>query len=107
MGTRLTIEDASGSIIFYGTKLYGYADISDLKSYMYLFGLEKLEDDWDAYNPENWKTIRLTADQFMKFIGYYSQDYFDKYGVSLNEVNNTSKLEESLFNDEDKYISWG
>ena len=98
MGTRLTIEDNDGNILFYGTKLYGYTDISYCKSTEYLWRVcyEELSknfddiEDFSEYFEHTWSTERMckmTTKQLMGFIKAYDEDLAEHgwvYKVSDN-----------------------
>ena len=98
MGTRLTIEDKDGNELFYGTKFYGYTDISYCKSAEYLWEVcyEELSKDFDdfaefveffEYVYSTDRMCKMTIPQLMGFIKAYDEDLADHgwdYKVSDN-----------------------
>lgn len=78
MGYRLEISEAKE--VFYGTKLYGYADVEKLKSIRYLISKEKLTEDKAEYGfiYGSDMPIVLSKQEFVEWAKLYSEDY-DKY----------------------------
>ena len=108
MGYRLSIENESKTIEFYGTKHYGYSfvfksDGMKYPSYRYLIKLKKITggECWDyGCSPE----IILTAEQFEHFIKLYSKELEEIDGYLLISEKEIAEL---LKSNERKIISWG
>lgn len=100
---------------FYGTKYFGYVDDDiaiNSESYRYLKSINKCPYDdeffhfWEEGQTEH---IKLTRDEFVKFISLYSNDYgkftdCNKEGFNLmNDV----RIKDLLNSNESVYIDWG
>lgn len=79
MGYRLEIRKITGDgdneikNIFYGTKLYGYEDYTDLLSAIYLYSIGKIEKD-DYFNYGTNHLICLNKKEFTIFCNLYNID---------------------------------
>ncbi len=108
MGYRPDIIDVENPMLrFYGTKLYGYVDTSDLPSCNYLKFLGKIDND------EEWlggcgPDITLTAKEFRTFMELYEKD-FDQYGKygKLSEYHDYDIIQKLKATESDKHIEWG
>lgn len=110
MGYRLNVQDVGNpKINFYGTKLYGYVKTEDLISYKYLCEIHKAPDIYSWYiSSENF--IRLTAEEFVKFIDYYETDFNSKAESAqdlMKVVHGYGNLMKMKQTSSDKIVSWG
>ena len=116
MGYRLDIKMVGkAQPKFYGTKLYGYTEEEQLKSYQWLMShkyLEPLLKDghyiWTYYfdNP-----IVMHVKEFKEFVKLYNEDY-NKYSPYLHEEDcfiNDPEIKKFLKLDDDKLVvlTWG
>ena len=114
MGYRLSVENESRTIDFYGTKHYGYSFVDkqegmEYPSYRYLLRLKKItgEEYWGyGCSPE----IILTAKQFEHFIRLYSKEWEEKQGCYADWEGRTllseKEMIELLNSNERKIVSW-
>lgn len=72
MGYRLSLN-INGEEIYNGTKLYGYCDQENTKSYQYLCKLGKITDDMIFCDSIS-NAMVLNHKQFKKFIKLYAKD---------------------------------
>lgn len=114
MGTRLTIEDEDGNILFYGTKFYGYTDIRYCKSTEYLWRecYEELSKDFDDFEEfvEHFEYVfvtapmcKMTIPQLMGFIKAYDEDLAE-HGWDYRVSDNIKPIPPGV---EFVWLSWG
>lgn len=89
MGRRLNISDMNGNCLYYGTKLYGYAEgaENDFESVKYLWSLIKNEEEWRNDTFEQFVDIlccagcynnefaKVTVEQLYNFLDLYQKDW--------------------------------
>ena len=104
MGYRLGIDKIDN--VFYNTKLYGYQDVTELKSYQYLKELGLIDNDyWCAYeNVEiiiDWRYIK-------KFIELYNDDMNNYRNLEKDWFINQPEIKEILKNEKpcDYRLDW-
>lgn len=87
MGTRLTILDESGNILYYGSKLVGYEDSESLSCLKYLWDIRKdflIKDrgyeDFDDFaismecSPFTERVCKLSIPELKEFLEHYDND---------------------------------
>lgn len=86
MGTRMTVYDEKKDVIFYGSKLFGYANFHELESLRYLWELvlndytHELYSDFEDfgnsfyYCPYSAVFGPISREDFDKFIALYNKD---------------------------------
>ena len=103
MGYRLNIDEHK----YYGTKLYGYVNEKQLKSYKYL-EKNKIIDGDECWFDGTENRIFLQPDEFKKFIKLYNQDINKEYADKRNKdwFINEKEIQELLESENPKIIYW-
>lgn len=114
MGYRLNIDklqEGKLNNIYYGTKLFGYEQLSNQLSYVYLLSLGKIDVD-TYFDYSNNIEIPLNLKEFIIFINLYNQD-LNKYIENKDSFINLPEIQKEIsgidiINDNEIYvISWG
>ena len=114
MGYRMNIVDTQNpAISYYGTKLYAYCDMSELKSYKYLDEIGIIDklvtgEESDGYFDKEdaqmlWvcgyeNRFTLTAEQFREFIKLYQED--------LQCTIDDDRIKQLIESNSDKELYW-
>lgn len=117
MGFRIDIRcEEKPDVCYYGTKLYGYVeDETKLASWKFLNEHDKfkelmcnspVDDPKDIYWGGCTENITLTEKEFGLFIGCYTEDLVDEYGVRY-ALNFLKEVIPILTEPGYKLISWG
>ena len=101
MGYRLNIDEHK----YYGTKLYGYTDEKELKSYKYLQKIQKINGD-ECWFDGTENRIFLFADEFEKFIKLYNKDLNNENEKEKDWFINQEEIQELLNSKSAKIIYW-
>lgn len=95
MGYRLQINKIENKHKFYGTKLFGYAESEDLKSWNWLVENKYIgKDAYFGYGAS--RDIIMYVKDFREFIKLYNEDFNEYEESEDNYVLNSPEIKEML-----------